>query len=338
VENDRDYAAKRSFDQTPEPPPEAEGDVDVATAPPGSTFVIHQHHARRLHFDLRLEMFNGPTPVLVSWAVPKNLPLHKGQKTLAVKVEDHPFEYGSFSGSIPAGNYGAGEVRIFDNGTYDLTEQAPGKLTIRLKGRRLQGTWHLIRTGREGKDWLAMLREWEGEAAEAPPLVKPMVPARTVEPFDDPDWAFELQLDGERAVLVWENRVTRLMSGELTEVTSDHPALAKAGERLVALNAIVDGFIVGTGKDEQLVAIDLLYLDGHSLAGEPYGRRRELLEEAVVPGGVLVVSTAVPQAGKAVFSTAVEHGVGGVIAKRLASRYQSGPSEDWRTIGRPGEA
>src|SRR5918992_1881782 len=154
MENDRDYAAKRSFEQTPEPPPEVEGDVDVATAPPGRTFVIHQHHARRLHFDLRLEMFNGSTPVLVSWAVLKNLPLHKGQKTLAVKVEDHPFEYGSFSGSIPAGNYGAGEVRIFDNGRYELTEQAPGKLTIRLEGRRMQGAWHLIRTGREGKDWL----------------------------------------------------------------------------------------------------------------------------------------------------------------------------------------
>jgi DNA ligase D-like protein (predicted 3'-phosphoesterase) len=87
---ERDYAGKRSFDQTPEPPPEVEGDVDVATAPPGSSFVIHQHHARRLHFDLRLEMLNGATPVLVSWAVPKNLPTERGLRALAVKVEDHP--------------------------------------------------------------------------------------------------------------------------------------------------------------------------------------------------------------------------------------------------------
>ena len=88
----RDYARKRRFDETPEPPPAVSGDVDVARAVPGGTFVIHQHHARRLHFDLRLEMYNGDVPVLVSWAVPKNLPLRKGKPHLAVNVEDHPFE------------------------------------------------------------------------------------------------------------------------------------------------------------------------------------------------------------------------------------------------------
>ena len=101
--------------------------------------MIHQHHATRLHFDLRLEMFNGKTPVLVSWAVPKNLPLRKAKPTLAIHVEDHPFEYGTFSGSIPKGNYGAGDVRIFDSGTYELLKQEPGKLTFRLHGERLRG-------------------------------------------------------------------------------------------------------------------------------------------------------------------------------------------------------
>ena len=96
------YSAKRSFDETPEPPPAVEGDVDPGKAPPGKTFVIHQHHARRLHFDLRLEMMNGTTPVLVSWAIPKNLPLKPGKPHLTVHVEDHPFDYGSFSGTIPA--------------------------------------------------------------------------------------------------------------------------------------------------------------------------------------------------------------------------------------------
>ncbi|HEX2049467.1 MAG TPA: DNA polymerase ligase N-terminal domain-containing protein, partial [Actinomycetota bacterium] len=106
------YADKRSFDATPEPAGRATpGNVDPGAAKPGRAFVIHQHHARRLHFDLRLEMYNGDVPVLVSWAVPKNLPLKKGKPHLAVHVEDHPFEYGSFSGTIPAGNYGAGEVR-----------------------------------------------------------------------------------------------------------------------------------------------------------------------------------------------------------------------------------
>src|SRR5918992_3598805 len=97
------YGEKRSFDVTPEPPPEVTGDVDPGKARPGATFLIHQHPATRLHFDLRLEMFNGRTPVLVSWAVPKNLPLRKKEPRLAVHVEDHPFEYGSFSGTIPEG-------------------------------------------------------------------------------------------------------------------------------------------------------------------------------------------------------------------------------------------
>ncbi|MBW3591011.1 MAG: hypothetical protein KY393_04060, partial [Actinobacteria bacterium] len=88
-----DYSAKRSFAETPEPPGEVAGDVNPATAVPGDRFVIHQHHARRLHFDLRLEMHNGPTAVLVSWAVPKNLPIEKGVRALAIHVEDHPFEY-----------------------------------------------------------------------------------------------------------------------------------------------------------------------------------------------------------------------------------------------------
>src|SRR3712207_7114145 len=79
---------------------------------------------------------NADVPVLVSWAIPKNLPLRTGRPHLAVHVEDHPFEYGSFSGTIPAGNYGAGEVRIFDHGEFELLEQERGKLTFRLTGER----------------------------------------------------------------------------------------------------------------------------------------------------------------------------------------------------------
>ncbi|HYI43968.1 MAG TPA: DNA polymerase ligase N-terminal domain-containing protein, partial [Actinomycetota bacterium] len=93
------YREKRSFDATPEPEPAVDGNVDPTKAVAGESFLIHQHHARRLHFDLRLEMFNGDVPVLVSWAIPNNLPLHKDKRHLAVHVEDHPFEYRSFSGT-----------------------------------------------------------------------------------------------------------------------------------------------------------------------------------------------------------------------------------------------
>jgi bifunctional non-homologous end joining protein LigD len=325
----RDYAAKRTFSQTPEPPPEVAGDVDPGAAVPGDSFVIHQHHARRLHFDLRLEMFNGRTPVLVSWAVPKNLPIEKGVRSLAVHVEDHPFEYGSFSGSIPAGNYGAGEVRIFDNGAYELLEQAKGKLTFRLKGRRLKGIWHLIQT-KGGKDWLVMLRSWEGDEPDPVPTGPPMEPGRTSEAFDDRKWAFEPRLEGRRAFAVCEYRTTNLLSSELEALIV--PGMDKLHERVVGVNAVLDGVISGPKGEEKFVATDLLYLDGRSLTDQPYRRRRELLEESVVPGGLLGTSTSIPKSGKAVLKAAKGLGLAGVIAKRLDSTYQPGASDDWVEI------
>ncbi|HEY2665927.1 MAG TPA: non-homologous end-joining DNA ligase, partial [Actinomycetota bacterium] len=241
----RDYAAKRSFTETPEPAAEVAGDVDVARARPGDTFVIHQHYATRLHHDLRLEMFNGATPVLVSWAVPKGLPRRKGVKTLAIHVEDHPFEYGSFSGSIPEGNYGAGEVRIFDQGHYELLEQKPGKLTFRLEGKRLHATYHLVRTREEsGKEqWLAILREDHSPPPDPLPPAQPMLATPAKEPFDDERWAFEPKLDGVRA-FAYCDEATRLMSRNGGDITVAYPELHKVHERLVALDAVVDGEII----------------------------------------------------------------------------------------------
>ncbi|MGI8707979.1 MAG: DNA polymerase ligase N-terminal domain-containing protein, partial [Actinomycetota bacterium] len=112
MSTDRDYRAKRSYESTPEPEASVAGNVDPGSARAGTDFVIPQHHARQLHFDLRLEMFNGDTPVLVSWAVPRNLPTKKKGPHPAVHTEDHPIGDREFSGTIPAGNYGAGEMRI----------------------------------------------------------------------------------------------------------------------------------------------------------------------------------------------------------------------------------
>ena len=325
----RDYAAKRRFDETPEPPPEVPGDVDPGKALPGRTFVIHQHHARNLHFDLRLEMYNGRTPVLVSWAVPKNLPIEKGKRALAVHVEDHPFEYGGFSGSIPAGNYGAGEVRIFDRGTYELTEQAKGKLTFRLKGERLKGLWHLIQT-KGGKEWLILLSAWEGDEPEPVPTGPPMTPAKTAEAFNDKAWAFEPQLEGQRALAVCEYRKTNLLLPSMQPLRV--PGMDKLHERMVARNAVLDGVIVGTGKDAKFLAVDLLYMDDRLLTDEPYKKRRKLLEEAVVAGGLLGTSMSIPKEGKAVLKAAKGLGLAGVIAKKLDSAYVNGPNADWLEI------
>src|SRR6201992_2780904 len=123
------YKRKRNPRQTPEP----FGGKAGGGAP---IFVVQRHDARRLHYDFRLERDGG----LASWAGPKGVPLEPGEQHLAVHVEDHPLEYGSFEGEIPQGNYGAGAVEIWDRGTYELVEEKPdGGLTVRLHGERLEG-------------------------------------------------------------------------------------------------------------------------------------------------------------------------------------------------------
>ena len=129
-----EYERKRKRGRTPEP----FGGKGRRGDP---IFVVQRHDARRLHYDFRLER-NG---ALASWAVPKGVPLEPGRQHLAVHVEDHPLDYADFEGEIPAGNYGAGTVEIWDSGTYELVEEkSNGGLTVRLHGERLDGTWTLV--------------------------------------------------------------------------------------------------------------------------------------------------------------------------------------------------
>lgn len=355
-----DYEAKRASEKTPEPPAEIRGNVDPGLARPGRSFVIHKHYARRLHFDLRLEMYHGDTPVLVSWAVPKNLPKAKGVRSLAIHVEDHPFDYGSFSGTIPEGNYGAGEVRIFDSGTYEMLEQRPGKLVFRLEGKRLRGSYHLVRT-KEGdkEEWLALLGEPAAHTRDQPPAPDPMLAAANGEPFDDPGWAFEPKWDGLRAIALCQDQ-TKLISRNRNDVTAAYPELHKLHERLVAMDAMVDGEIVcfeaGRPSFEQLqsrmhvrdprqierlaktlpvtyIAFDLLYLDGRNLVRSPFEERRALLEEIAVASQVFQVSPSIRGTGIALFEAARAQRLEGIVAKRASSPYEVGRrSGHWRKI------
>jgi bifunctional non-homologous end joining protein LigD len=149
------YRAKRSPDRTPEP-------FGTATPGVGNLFVVHKHAARQLHFDLRLEM-DG---VLRSWAVPKGPSFDTNDKRLAVKVEDHPLEYGDFEGVIPEGNYGAGGVIVWDRGEWVPLEDwrtglEKGKLLFELKGYKLHGKWTLVKIKKSEKDWL-LIKERDG--------------------------------------------------------------------------------------------------------------------------------------------------------------------------------
>src|SRR5881409_3863571 len=157
------YRAKRSLDRTPEPG--AAAPPPVATPSAGGLFVVHMHAARRLHWDLRLEM-DG---VLKSWAVPKGPSPNRADKRLAVHVEDHPLEYGDFEGLIPEGNYGAGAVIVWDRGRWVPLEDPEegmkkGKLLFELQGYKLKGKWTLVKLKKGEKEWL-LIKEKDGYAA-----------------------------------------------------------------------------------------------------------------------------------------------------------------------------
>jgi bifunctional non-homologous end joining protein LigD len=350
------YLEMRDFAATPEP---AGGEP----TPSGSSFVIQKHNATRLHYDLRLER-DG---VLVSWAVPRGLPTKPNDRRLAVHTEDHPIEYGSFEGWIPKGHYGAGEVKIFDRGTYETLEWTDSKVSFRLSGQRHRGEYHLVKTGgrRPGEkddQWLIFLsRRSEREQPGGSPALLPMLAEPGHEPFDDPAWRFEPKLDGVRTLAYVETGETRLVSRRGRDQTATYPELARLAEHVNALAAVVDGEIVAT--DEQgrpsferlqqrmnlvgdrdiermrrqipvvLFAFDLLWLDGEDLTGEPLEARRERLEGIVTEGPRIRLTAFLDGAGKRMFELSKELGFEGVLAKRLGSRYHPGRrSPDWRKI------
>jgi bifunctional non-homologous end joining protein LigD len=356
------YDEKRDFETTPEPRPEGlSGDVDPLTAPAGTQFVIQQHHATAFHHDVRLEMMNEDTPVLVSWAVPKGLPRSGGVRALAIRTEDHPMGYATFSGSIPEGEYGGGEVRIFDHGTYELIDRNEERLTMRLEGRRLAGIWHLVHTGpKEGKDqWLAIMSQDHRPRGDEPPPPEPMLATLTAEAFDDPEWVFEPKWDGIRAIAVCGTD-TRLISRNDKDITVAYPELHRLHLQVVALEAMLDCEIVAfeggvpsfqhlqqrmhvreERRIEQLasrmpvvyVVFDLLYLDGKDLTPQPFEQRRRMLEEAIVPSQQIQVSPITANHGVALFKATAEQGLEGVMAKRCSSRYQPGArSRDWLKV------
>jgi bifunctional non-homologous end joining protein LigD len=342
----------RDLEGTPEP---AGGEP----TPEGNSFVIQKHDATRLHYDLRLER-DGVMP---SWAIPRGLPFDKSDRRLAVHTEDHPIEYAQFEGNIPKGHYGAGEVVIWDNGTYDLLEWTDKKVSFRLHGKRHRGEFHLINTARpEPNDWLVLLSKPEDEPPKPPPPMTPMLAQGGYDAFDDPGWVFEPKLDGIRTLVYTTMDSTKLISRTGRDQTATYPELHMIHNRVTSVNAVVDGEIVARDAAGQasfevlqqrmnltsradverarkkipveLYAFDLLWLDGRDLTGEPLAERRRLLEEVTVPGGKgLNLTLVVPGEGVPFYEAAKENGFEGIVGKRASSRYLPGRrSPDWRKV------
>ncbi|QKT10406.1 ATP-dependent DNA ligase [Rhodococcus sp. W8901] len=324
-----EYRRKRDPDRTPEPIPRTEEEGGE-----GNSFVIQEHHARRLHYDFRLE-HDG---VMVSWAVPRGVPTSPKENRLAVHTEDHPLEYASFSGSIPRGEYGGGTVSIWDAGTYEPEKWRDDEVIVRLFGSRVQGRYALIRT--EGDQWLMHLMKSDGNGdgarTDLPRGLAPMLAtAGTLDGLDPDEWAFEGKWDGIRLIVEFDGDAIRLRGREGNDVTDRYPALQSLARALDGHRVVLDGEVVSldsqgrnsfpalqAGGAPQFWAFDVLYLDGISLVRKRYDDRRRILDALAAAVDGLVVP---PQlTGSVAEVRERSRDLEGVVAKRRDSVYLPG--------------
>lgn len=308
------YRSMRDQAKTPEPVPEAS-----PVAGEGNSFVIQEHHASRLHYDFRLER-DG---VLVSWAVPKGPPDDPKENHLAVMTEDHPLEYGSFEGTIPQGQYGGGEVKIWDAGTYECEKWRDDKEVIAVLHGRPDGglggepaKFAIIHTkmGGDDKNWLMHRMELEPADSQAatgtsdsttdqklPRFEAMLASVGSVDDLGTRDWVFETKWDGYRAIAEVTGGQASLRSRNGKDFTRTYPELAELGSLLDGHTAVLDGEIVALDEDGRsnfgslqnhgaggskahYMVFDLLYLDGESLLRTPYSERRKALEALTLDG------------------------------------------------------
>jgi bifunctional non-homologous end joining protein LigD len=396
------YHKKRDFKRTAEPKSGRSSDQDKLH------FVVQKHDATRLHYDFRLEM-DG---VLKSWAVPKGPSTDPDTKRLAMMVEDHPYDYRSFEGIIPKGEYGGGTVLVWDEGTYEpiaqfkskkarekhlLEQLAAGSVKIILHGQKLRGEFALVKTHGMGENgWLLIkhnddyaspdditlqdrsvlsnhtIAEIEKANVPEPQLsmvevqallnhaadshipigMKPMLATLADQPFDDPNWFFEIKWDGYRALgFCLSNGDVQLLSRNNKQFNEKfHPIF----ELLQSwkLDIVVDGEIIviddkggsnfgnlqnwSSEKDGELVyyVFDVIWYDGKDLTDLPLVDRQAILK-AVLPqdDDRIRLSQVYKSGGIEFFEAASQMGLEGIIAKKADSLYsKSSRSSEWLKI------
>jgi bifunctional non-homologous end joining protein LigD len=373
----KDYSRKRDFARTPEPAP-------ASSYHSGNRFVVQRHRARRLHYDLRLEI--GGT--LKSWAVPQGPTLDPKQKRLAVQVEDHPLAYADFEGTIPQGNYGAGTVMLWDQGTFELLGEDPaekqlerGDFKFRLHGQKLMGSFALVRIKKSTKqEWLLLKKAdfaaqegWNPEdhlepvrrrgagpamvpgakLAPMPQRIEPMLATLSDKVPEGSEWVYEIKWDGFRGLCFLSGGKLNILSRNGRALNHQFPELAELTEVVSADTAVLDGEIVvldAAGRPSfslmqqrtgfadtkvrahapvKLIAFDLLYLDGYDLREVALSDRQHLLREVLRPGPHVSISEMFSGSGDQVLRAAREHGLEGVVAKKLDGKYEPGRSRDW---------
>jgi bifunctional non-homologous end joining protein LigD len=338
------YREKRDPEATPEPA----GDAAAAPAPEGAPrFVVQEHHARRLHWDLRLE-HEG---TLASWAVPRGIPPGPDRNHLAVRTEDHPLEYLEFHGDIPAGQYGAGTMKIWDRGTYEEHKFRDDEVMVTFHGERVRGRYVLFRT--RGDDWMIhrMDPPEDPDREPMPEQVEPMLARTGPLPRDDENWAYEIKWDGVRAIAFVQGGRLRLQARTGRDVTPRYPELRPIAEALAGHEVILDGEVVAfdgarpsfqklqsrmhltsehavrrLAREDPVhyIAFDLLYLDGRSLMDLRYDERRAKLAELELQGPTWQAPAHHVGDGAALLEATRAQQLEGVIAKRLDSAYLPG--------------
>ncbi len=342
-----DYERKRDFDRTPEPPGEiAEPEGDALR------FVIQQHDATRLHWDLRLE-HDG---VLLSWALPRGVPWDPARNHLAVHTEDHPLEYLTFKGDIPDGSYGAGHMTVWDDGTYEPEKVTDTKLIVRLHGTRAEGRYALFRT--DGRNWMIhrMDPPVDPTRRHVPEQFALLTPSPGAAPTGD-GWAIETRWHGMRSVLVSSGGIVHLLTPDGNEIDPWIPEVRPVGRVLGSTEVALDGVLTAPdGGDERLrrrfdagsdstrrklardqpvvfVAFDVLWLDGHSPAERSWTDRREVLDDLALDGAAWTTPSVYTGDPAPMLAAAATSGVTELVAKRVAAPYDPGldPSP-WRLV------
>jgi bifunctional non-homologous end joining protein LigD len=336
------YEAKRDFEKTPEPKGRKRG------KPSEARFVVQEHHARRLHWDLRLE-HEG---TLASWALPRGVPEHPDENRLAVRTEDHPLEYLEFEGEIPKGEYGAGTMLVWDRGTYDVEKFRDDEVIATFHGERLNGRYALFRT-RES-DWMIHRMDPPADPAYEPfpERIKPMMARSGKLPPREEQFGFEVKWDGIRTVAFCDHGHIDLLGRNLSDFTPRYPEVRELARSLGARRVVLDGEIVafddeGRPSFERLqarmhlasdsavrrrmrdipatyVIFDLLYLDGHSTMALSYEERRSLLDRLELEGPAWRTPSYHRGEGSALLEATKQHGIEGVVAKKLDCPYEPG--------------